>query len=287
MATTTANKGALRATATAKRDKAAQRTPLPPKNVAEIIADAQEAVAEAKAPRKRAPRKTATPAPEPAPEPAKKTKASRYAAELSALGWEPEITTTGTLVELVAKRGSEALYLAWNAEAHVSGTSTYTIQDRTVKVRNPAEAMRVAGNTPAEAEAVQAKVASNRQFRRKATGPTIRVIPFDRATATDAEIRAAIAEREITWHNSYAVQSEKAKVGTAKFIEIERRADGDVIIKFVDPENGFKAFRLRNLEHVGRRISVERIKQQIIASLAKELKKSPKTRELKQTAKAA
>lgn len=272
MTTTTASKAGLRATATAKRTKAAQRTPLPPKNLKEIIADVQEPIAAPKTPRKRA--QKAVPAPVAPVVELKPTKANGYADQLAALGWKPEITRTENLVELVATREGEALYLAWMNEAHVSGTSTYTIADRTVKVRNPAEAMRIANQTPVEAEAKQQKVASNRQFRKRATGPTIRTIPFDIKNATTEQIIDAIEGRKISWHNRYAVTSETATVGSRKCITVTNHPEGHVIVSFVDPENGYRAFRLDALENVGRKVDLARIKQQIIASLARELKKS-------------
>lgn len=326
MTTATASKAGLRANAAAKREKAAQKTPLPPKASA---APAQEIVEEAKPVAKRVPRKPASAATDPAkpaervlaekakivpigaksapprgtkahqdaqieagqerkrqrraaeetpveavPEELKGSKASRYADEFSKLGWVPGVTRLDGLAELVARRGDEAIYLAWMREAHVSGTSTYTIADRTVKVRNPAEAMRIAARQPDEAKASQAKVSSNLQFRRKATGPTIRSIPFLAATATDQEIIDAIESRKISWHNQYRVESETATVGRSKAITIADHQDGHRIVSFVDPEFGFRAFRLDHLENVGRKIDLERIRQQIIASLSKESKKS-------------
>ena len=339
MTTTTASRSGLRATATAKRTKAAQRTPLPPKDLAENIELAREAVADSKpaakrtrraatpaevfmgarngvivepeaapvAPKQRAPRKARggpisnahgpdgfiaanaeakaakvaataertalaakalTVRPKPAKE-AKPRKADGYAVQFGAMGWTPDVTQQDGLVELVATRDGEALYLAWMNEAHVSGTSTYTIADRTVKVRNPAEAMRIAALQPSEAQAKQAKVSSNKQFRRKATGPTIRSVPFDFKTATDDEIMDAIEARRISWHNGYAVTTETATVGSRKCITIKDHPDGHRIVSFVDPENGYRAFRLDRLENVGRKVDLARIRQQIINSLSK------------------
>lgn len=268
MATKTASKAGLRAAATARTDKAAQRTPLPPKNLRENIALAQEAVEESK-PQKRVRKLKAVPDPTPAA-----GKADKYAAVFTGLGWESTITRTDGLTELVATRGTEALYLAWMREAHVSGTSTYTIQDRTVKVRNPAEATRIAGLKPEEAAAKQVKVASNRQFRKRPTGPTIRTIPFDVQTATEAEIRDALEARRVSWHNSYSVSTETATVGNAKFISVQTHREGHRIVSFVDPETGYRAFRLDRLENVGRKVDIARIKQQIIASLSQGLKKA-------------
>jgi hypothetical protein len=204
------------------------------------------------------------------PEPVntKPDKAAHYAEELTKLGWVSGVTRLDGLCELVATRGNEALYLAWLKEAHVSGTSTHTIADRTVKVRNPAEAMRVAGQTPDEAMAKQAKVSGNTQFRKRPTGPTVRRVPFDLATATDTEIINAIEGHQISWHNPYRVDSEKATVGRARSIRIDDHRAGHRIVSFVDPEFGFRAFRLDLLENVGRKVDLDRIRQQILASLS-------------------
>lgn len=291
MATTTANKSGLRAAAEAKRTKAAQRTELPPKRGTK----AAEAPVEETKPAKRT-RKAVTPPPsltevarktpkakaaelalaeaaklvpvKPAKEEAAKAdKGTRYAGELGALGWKSEVSHKDGLVELTATRGAEALFLSWFNEAHISGGSTYTYADRTVKVRNPAEAVRLASRQPEEAKATQAKVSTNKQFVKRATGPTVRSVPFDVETATEEEIVAAIGARSVSWHNQYRVESETATVGT--LIRVDRHRGGHRIVSFVDPQFGFRAFKLENLENVGRKVNLERIKQEILASLTR------------------
>lgn len=260
--TTTANKAGLRAAATKRTAKAAQRTPLPPRKG--TVEAAREAVAELK------PAKTvkAKPAKPEAPQ----DKATRYAGELSALGWKSDITRTDGKAELVATRGgTEALYLSWFREAHISGESTYTFADRTVKVRNPAEAMRMAARSPEEAKASQAKVASNHAFVKRATGPSVRSVPFDVQTASDEEVLDAIRSRKVTWHNQYRVESETAVVGN--LVRIDRHRGGHRIVSFVDPESGYRAFKLENLENVGARVNLDRIKQEILAALTREAKR--------------
>lgn len=290
MATTTASKSGLRAAAEAKRTKAAQRTELPPKKAAEAPvapveetkpkrvrkapAKASEApeTTPAKAPARKAPAKAAAEAPKPAKaEEAPKDKGARYAGELTALGWKPEVTRKDGLVELTATRGAEALFLSWFNEAHISGGSTYTYSDRTIKVRNPAEAMRVAARQPEAAKEAQAKVASNRQFVKRATGPSVRNVPFDVEAATDEEVAAAINGRSVSWHNQYRVESETATVGS--LIKVDRHKGGHRIVSFVDPQFGFRAFKLENLENVGRKVNIERIKQEILASLMRDSEK--------------
>ena len=263
--TATASKAGLRATATAKRTKAAQRTPLPAKNHAENIKLAREAVEETK-PAKKA-------AKVPAKAEAPQDKAARYAGELAALGWKPEVTRTDGKAELVATRGgTEALYLSWFNAAHISGESTYTYADRTTKVRNPAEAMRVAARQPEEAKASQARVAANRSFVKRATGPSVRHIPFDVEEVSNEDLIEAIRGHQISWHNPWRVESETATVGN--MVRVDRHAKGHRIVSFVDPEFGYRAFRLDQLENVGRRVNIERIKQEILASLTRAEKSS-------------
>lgn len=264
--TATASKTGLRAKAEATRTKAAQRTPLPGKNHAENVRLAREAVAESK-PAKKTPK--TVPAPEATPD-----KGQRYAGELSALGWKSDVVRKDGMVELTATRGVEALYLSWFNEAHISGGSTYTFADRTVKVRNPAEALRLASRTADEAKSTQAKVSDNQQFKKMATGPNVRHIPFDVMAATEAEIVAALEGHQVTWHNVYRVESNTAIVGNAPWIRVSRHAKGHRIVSFVDPENGFRAFRLEHLENVGRKVNIERIKQEILNSLSRPERKS-------------
>lgn len=275
MPTATVNKAGLRAAATTKRTRAAQRTPLPPKGHAANVALAQEAVAE-RVPVKRAARAAkAAPvkaAPPPAPavkaKPTKATKASIYATELTQLGWTPVVTQTDGLTELIATRGTEAIYLAWMQEALVGGVSTYTMGDHTIKVRNAAEAMRIAAVKPDEAAAKHSSLPGTRPFAERQASPAARHIPFDPETASDAQVVDALEARAISWHNSYGGRVETATVGNAKQISVVRHPEGHRIVSFVDPQNGYRAFRLDRLVNVGRRVDLVKIKQAIIASLS-------------------
>lgn len=294
--TTTANKGGLRAAATARRDKAAQRTPLPAKNHKENLEIAREAIADAK-PAKRTRRvkedprdavafleakapeeltkrraKKAEPVAEAAPvktvrktgevlaekRRAKKApvveviddKAAKYVPQFEALGWAVEVERKDGIAELTARRGDEVIFLSWEGNSHASGGSSHTYADRTVKVRNPAEALRVAATAPEEAKNRQVKVSGNKQFRKRATGPTLGKLPFDPATVTAEELAAALAGRTVSWHNRYRVESETATVGRLSGITTVTHEKGHRIVSFIDPQFGFRAFRLDHLERV-------------------------------------
>lgn len=265
--TTTVSKGGLRAKAKATTTRAAQRTALPPKPPKATAAGARsDRVADAKAElaTKRAPK--ATPAPEVKPD-----KATHYEAVMASLGWKPTVTRVDGLASLLSVRGNEALFLEWLNDVHVGPTSTYTVADRTVKIRNASEMVRIASISPAQAKAAHEHVSTNKAFRPRQTGPTIRTIPFDPETATDAEVAEALAGRQIQWHNQYRVASETAIVG--RNVSVSRHARGHRIVSFVDPETGYRALRLENLENVGRRVDIDRIRQEILASMMREAKR--------------
>jgi hypothetical protein len=230
----------------------------------------QEAQIAAGMDRKRA-RRASEDAKPPVPVAAPDDKAAGYVPRFAALGWETTVVRTGGLQELTATRGIEAIFLSWNATAHISGGSTYTYGDRTVKVRNPAEALRMAARLPDDASASQAKVSGNKMFRRRPTGPKVGRIPFNPETATRDEIAAALESHRISWHNQYRVESETAIVGRADKIQISSGEGPERIVSFVDPESGFRAFRLGNLETVGRKVDLEKIRQDILKSLTREL----------------
>lgn len=275
--TTTANKGGLRAAATAKREKAAQRTPLPAKVSPPETREDRIRAAQAKKLEKRLAEDAAAKAPAKAPKAVKveaiNDKGARYAGELEKLGWKPEVVRKDGLVELTATRGAEALYLSWFNEAHISGGSSYTYADHTVKVRNPAEAMRIASRTPDESKAVQVKVTNNKaRYGKRSDGPSVRSVPFDVADVSAEDLIEAIRHHRITWHNQHRVESETAIVGDR--VWVDRHAKGHRIVSFCDPEAGYRAFQLDNLENVGRKVNVDRIKQDIIASLSNDSKKS-------------
>lgn len=269
--TTTANKAGLRAAATKRTAKAAQRTPLPPKGKAANVALAAEAVAERKV------AKAVKAAPAAASKPTKEDgKAAHYEAVMQGLGWKTTLTKIDGLHSLLSVRGNEALFLEWLNEAHVGPTSTYTVADHTVKIRNASEMVRIAGVPAAQAKARHEHVAANKAFVKRPTGPTIRSIPFDVESATEEEIAAALSGHQVQWHNQYRVQSETAIVG--RDVHVSRHARGHRIVSFVDPETGYRAFKLENLENVGRKVDLNRIKQEILASLMREAKRAERAK---------
>lgn len=254
--TTTAPKGALRAAATARRTKHAQRTALPPKAGspgAEAIAEAATVV-----PKPRA-RKAQTVAPASAPDTGDSKsmqKAAVIRAEVEAHGWSVTLDALdGDVVELTAKRGAEVLWISWTGgKMTLDPMPTYTVEDRTIKLKN-ASAVKQYAARPAEAGSKELeKVRSNRFFRKRPTKPRRSRLPFDPKLATDEEVIAALQGQVVSWHNDRTQGTEVAFVGVRgkapRWIRLEER-NGDRIFSFVCPQTGFRAFYLTRLIRVG------------------------------------
>lgn len=236
--TKTANKQGLKKAAQERSKKHAQTTPLPPKagkarEVQEIIAEAVAATAGTKS--------------------AEKSQA--FIAEVAKHGWASEIRVEeGDRIEVTSKRGDEILFIEWMNGVY-QNSATYTIADRTVKIRNASAAKAYAARDPKAGAEELVRVTSNKAFRKKAV-PSEDLqrsrLPFDPATATEPEILEAILGRTVVWHNRISVRSETAVVGKdprrAHFTEFE----GERIFNFCCPNTGFRSFRLSGLLRVGR-----------------------------------
>ena len=199
MPTTYVPKGANRAAANAKTAKHAQRTPLPPKRIphARVEQDVAELAAAIR--------------PTPAPAEGSKSipKAKAFVSHIESHGWEDERSWGETGLEdhivVVARRGVETIFIEW-VKGVFQETATYTVADRTVKLRNASAAKQYAARSPEEGQAELNKVSANRFFRKRET-PKEEVdaqrqpLPFDPALATDDEVITALAGRKITWFN--------------------------------------------------------------------------------------
>lgn len=293
-------RGAGRPGHTARTNRHAQRTPLPPK--AGVVEDAREAVAEATSglcpkdgcqrlpghagrhgKRTKAEQSLidATPVPDAAPvEPNKIDsqsqeglqknatkpgdskswgKAVAFQTAVTALGWSTEVDYAqdgedDDIVEVLASRGDEHLYISWVAGS-LRHPVTYTIGDRTVKMRNASQAKQYAGRPAEAAQREMTKVQLNKSFRRKAVEPKRSKILFDIAVATDEEIIAALLGKTVAWHNSQTQGTETGTFGTdAKRVQIKpAKTDKpeDRIVAFCCRVSGFRAFKLSALTRVG------------------------------------
>lgn len=182
--------------------------------------------------------------------PAGDTKAHKAAGLPEFAGWTAEVQVDGDYAELVARRGTEVIHLTWIKGVYQAG-ATYTIGDRTVQIRNLAEARRWALRSAEEAEQVFSKVVSNRAFRRREVpeeeqGRT--KLPFT-LDAPEKTVLDALAGRKVRWHNRYSSQPEVAVLDTdPRRLRMQEMGDGERVVLFCSPgHGGFRAFRLSAL----------------------------------------
>lgn len=244
MTTKTANKGAMRKAAEARRTKAAQRTPLPPR--AGVIPAAREAIEEAS-------EVLAT-------ESKSSAKARTFIESVRASGWEASASLPGNTgetdhVTVTAKRGPEVIFIEWVGGVY-QPTATYTIADRTIKLRNASACKQYAARSPEVAQGELEKVSANRMFRRRETPASEvegrkRPLPFA-LDAAEPEIVQALVGKAVRWHNRYRETTETAMVHQdprkIHFTEWE----GERIVNFLCPITGYRSFRLSALLAVGR-----------------------------------
>lgn len=174
-------------------------------------------------------------------------------------GWTVECEEhDGDTVELTATRKDEVLWICWSyGVLTTSPMPTYTIADRTIKLRNASALKQHAARSPEAGEKELEKVRSNTYFRKKPTEPKRTKLPFDPGTATDAEVIDALLGKAVAWHNSLSQNTETAQIGrNARKVALVER-DGDRILKFCCPATGFRAFRLSALTKVGGRVKAD------------------------------
>jgi len=185
-------------------------------------------------------------------------KASALMAEAIGHGWDCNPARyEDDVVELLMKRGLEALWISWtNGVLTTNPMPTYTVSDRTIKLRNASAVKQHLARSPEAGQADLDRVSKNQFFRRKPTEPKRQALPFDVRLATDEEVLAALSGKAVTWHNQYREFEEAAVVGVRggkQPIELRPRADGERVLWFCCPEGGFRAFALSQLTRVGSR----------------------------------
>lgn len=252
--TKTASKAGLKAAATAKTEKAAQRTPLPPKQkaakeqdtLAMITAAAREVAREKQDANSKS-----------------WEKAKPYIAAIQALGWStsagrPQGSDVTDHVEVIARRGNETLFIEWVGGVH-QPTSSYTIADREVKIKNASAAKARAAMPADDATAELERVRQNKVFRKReqpSTEAKQARLPFDPATAGDAEIANAVAGHKISWINRYRDIEEDAYVRPDPREIHFTEHDGERIMNFLCPTTGYRACRVAAITRVGRAHSI-------------------------------
>lgn len=261
--TTNASKHGLRAAATERRNRHAQRTPLPPRAgaVAEakevltavgiapgtVVVDSltavQAAVVDAK--------------PTGAPD-RSLAKAQAFAALCSQYGWDVAIAPVGDAVELTATRGAETIVQAWSGGVWDYAASFYAFGDRNTKPRNASGASKLLQRAADDAAAEATKVQANRHFR-KAEPKDIttkldqaqRRLPFDPELATDEEISGVLAGQALTWYNRISRGTESAMV-SRKGVRISLTPAGERVVTFCCPVTGYRACLVTAILKVGR-----------------------------------
>lgn len=240
MATTTVKAGSGRAAATERRNRHAQRTPLPPKP-GQIEA-----------------------AREPVSDPSAKSwgKADTFKKEALRLGWETELKAVDTTVTLLASRGtSEFLHQAWDNGVWQYEASTYTYEDRTLKPRNASGALKLIARSPEDAGEEMAKVAANKQFKRREPGEgEIKrfKLPFDPALDPDEVVMTAVRGQAISWFNRLTNKPESAIVGRGNSMHITVSESGRRILNFCCPATGYRSMYVDAILKVGRGKSLTR-----------------------------
>lgn len=263
-------RGAGRAAHAARTNRHAQRTPIPRSGI-EI--EGARAVTEGAAPaRKRSGKAASVDAPAPeahreaslkvtaekAPQTKSRAKAIAFRDDVAKLGWSastghPQDGAEIDLVECLAERGEEYLYVSWKAGA-LQHPVTYTIHDQTIKMRNASQAKQYAARSIEEAEEKFTKAVSNRAFRKKEPSekPQPHAIPFDAGLATNEEVVTALLGKSVAWVNRISNGVETATLGRdAKRVRVQEREGGERIVLFCCPSTGFRAFRLSSLVKVG------------------------------------
>lgn len=162
----------------------------------------------------------------------------------------------GDVVELLMTRGEEALWVSWTSGVLTTDPMpSYTIADRTIKLRNASAVKQYAERAPETGAAELVKVASNRFFRKRATEPKRSRLPFDTDLATDEEVLAALIGKSVAWHNQYRETEEVAIVGVRhgkQPVQLRARENGERVVWFCCPQTGFRAFSLSQLTKVGK-----------------------------------
>ena len=235
--TTTVSKHGLRKAAGERRNKHAQRTPLPPKNLKEIKEEINTPLnGEGKS----------------------SAKARAFGEDIAKSGWSATPAFVAPEhVTLTATRGTETIFIEWMGGVY-QPTATYAINDRIIKMRNASQAKQYAARTPDAAKSELEKVSNNRFFRKRETPEASlerRPLPFDPALATDEEVMTALIGRRVTWHNRFREVSETAifpKRIDVRFTRITADEHGERSVHFLCPATGFRSFRLGALLQISR-----------------------------------
>lgn len=259
-------RGAGRARHAANR-KHQQRTPLPPKGLTDLMPGAADSSPAVKPkPRKRPTRteiiqeavaeQVAANAVE---KPAKVSKAQALALAAEGAGWEVERIVTGSHKTLRATRGEEVLEANWDNDRSCTPLGFHEVAGRRSTFKHVTVATKILETDPDVAMANAAVAASAKKAPRAVTQRSLATaINFNVATATDEEVLAALAGREITWRNELS-NGELTMTGVVPMFgqqtKIVTRDEDDPTTRqltFADAAGGgYSTLRLSSLTGIG------------------------------------
>ena len=246
MATTTANKHGLRKAAAERRNRHAQKTPLPPRpgqveGAREALEEAQAALVDAAQSDDRS-----------------HSKAQAFAEKAVAAKWDVSLDASTHGVELTATRGAETIVQAWSNGVWQYPASFYAYGDRNTKPRNASGASKLLVRSPEDAAAEAGKVASNRHFRKSEPKDiTVKMeeakrhLPFDPALAPDEIILAALTGQALQWYNRLSRSTETAMV-SRKGARMSLTPAGERVVTFCCPATGYRSCLVTAILKVGR-----------------------------------
>lgn len=252
-------KGAGRAAATARTNRHAQRTPLPPK--AGKIEDAKEVLEAAGVGKKTRAKKTAAalavssaPAPDSTPAtPAVFAKAAAFANYVEAAGWTVERQAEGEHATVIAARDDETIRLEWEGTRYIYPGS-YAYGGRTMQVRNASQGRQLADRSPEDAAKEFARVSNVRRIGGGNGTPKPRAgLPFDVDLALDDEVISALRGKDVMWINSVSKVEDIATIPRDEHSKVHISVDGEErrVINFCCPIGGYRSVRVESIVDVG------------------------------------
>lgn len=171
-------------------------------------------------------------------------KALRLTAVAESLGWSARSYVSGSEARFAATRGEETIKLMWHDEV-VKAKGLHEFPGGTKTIYNAKEATRAMEQATPVVSVRQAprrtQAASNGQPSERVTA-VVRSLPFDPATASDAEVLAHVQPTAtVSWVNSVSGLTETAQVYC--------RRNGDKL----DPSKPLRSLKVHNGQ-AGRRI---------------------------------
>jgi len=230
-----ASKFGLRKAAEEKRNKHAQRTPLPPRPGQ--VKDAKDAIkmaeyyqshpaepgtfADKSAKKgKKAKRKVTTEAPSVAVEAteahrAPQPKAEAFMSDARALGWDVDAKLEGSTVltdVILASRGDESIQIEWQNGVFINNCLYRRPDGSTSKLRNASHARQQMALPPPTAQQMAARKRVVERTSGKSARQPVREVPFDMGLMTDEALADALRGTKIVWINQLSQGEESESI---------------------------------------------------------------------------